>query len=81
MGIGKDIFFGLHIFMNSIYLWRHYPINSHVENSKEVFVTFQAASRNGLVLLVVKREVKPGVIMRLVLISNWLGIDWITELH
>lgn len=56
-------------------------INSRVEDWRETFVTFQKAGNIGLILVVVERGVKTGVIMRVVLIGNWLEIDWITELY
>ena len=56
-------------------------IDSRVEDWRKTFVTFQTAGNIGLILLVVERGAKTGVIMRVVLIGNWLGIDWITELH
>lgn len=56
-------------------------IDSRVEDWRKTFVTFQTAGNIGLILLVVERGAKTGVIMRVVLIGNWLEIDWITELH
>lgn len=61
--------------------WKLNMINSRIENWRETFVTVQTSRNIGLILLAVERGVKTGVIMRVVLIWNWVGIDWITELH
>lgn len=64
--------------LSRIQPWKLKVIESYVEYWIKAFVILKTTGNSGLILLV---GVKTGVIMRVALIWNWLGIDWLTELH